>query len=47
MINALSYIEKIVVVGISHVELASGEFWVVCEIDAFISKLSSNLVHSL
>ena len=46
-INEVPYIEKVVVVSISHVELASSKFRVVGEIDAFISKLSSNLVHSL
>lgn len=32
------------VVRISHIELTSGEFRIVGEVDSFVSKLSSDLI---
>ena len=40
-------IHQIVVVGVCHIELARCEFWVVRQIDAFVTKLSSNFVNSI
>ncbi len=35
------------IVGVSHVKLACGELWVVSEIDAFITELTPDLIHTV
>ena len=47
MVRASTYIQEVCVVSVGHVELASGELRIVGEIDALISELSSDLVHTL
>ncbi len=45
--HSFGQLQQVVVIGISHVKLASGELGVVSEIDSFVSKLSAQLVHAL
>merc|ERR1719502_370209 len=43
----LCYVHQILVVCIGHVELHRSKLWVVCKVDALVTELASNLVHSI
>jgi len=45
--HVLGEFHDVIVISICHVELAGGEFWIVCQINALISKLFSNLIDSI
>jgi len=38
---------QVIVVTVSPVELTGGEFWVVGQVNAFVSKLFSHFIHAV
>ncbi len=42
-----SHLEQVVVIGVGHVELAGGELRIVGQVDALVTELTADLVHSL